>query len=243
MMKVKTAILIALATVVSLAAAAHSHYWEQRVTLFDKLPVNEQDIVFLGNSITDGGEFAELFKIKNVKNRGISADVISGVRERLHQVTSGHPAKIFLLIGINDVSHKKTAAQIAGEYEMLVKEIREQSPETELFVQSVMPINNDFQRYKNLFGTEQVVVDLNKELVRIAAENGATYIDLWPALADPETGKLKTAYTNDGLHLTGNGYHAWVNHIAQYVKDGQSAADAGVANEESVSLPHVKIYE
>lgn len=203
---------------VSFGVSARSLYWEQKVTLFDKLPVGRGDIVFLGNSITDGGEWTELFAMDNLKNRGISGDVISGVRERLHQVVDGHPAKIFLLIGINDVSHALSAEQIASQYEELVKEIRESTPETELYIQSVMPIDNDYGRYKGLKGTEPVVEELQKLLPQIAARNGAEYIDLWPTLADPATGKLKKAYTNDGLHLTGNGYKAWAAAIEPFVR-------------------------
>lgn len=125
-------------------ADARSEYWYQRVTLFDLLPVEPGDIVFLGNSITDGGEFTELFDNPSIKNRGISSDVISGVKERLHQVTDNHPSKIFLLIGINDVSHNRTVMQLAAEYEDLVKSIRSESPESHLYIQSLMPINNDW---------------------------------------------------------------------------------------------------
>lgn len=206
------------------AEARRSAYWEQRVTLFDKLPVERGDIVFLGNSITDGGEWSELFQMENIKNRGISADVIDGVRERLHQVTDGHPAKIFLLIGINDVSHNLTASQIADEYGKLVREIRRLSPETRLYIQSVLPINNDFGRYKSLRGCEKTVTDLNLRLRAIAADNGAKYVDLWPALADAD-GKLDRRFTNDGLHLTGEGYKAWAALLLPYVREDLPSSD------------------
>ncbi|MBD5296350.1 MAG: hypothetical protein HDS25_08590 [Bacteroides sp.] len=197
---------------------AQDEYWRQRVSLFDKLPVGNGDIVFLGNSITDGGEFQELFGMENVLNRGIRSDRINGVRKRLDQVTSGHPKKIFLLIGINDVADtRQTSASIAAMYETLVKEIREKTPETELYIQSVMPINNDFKRYKSLIGRESVVTGLNEKLRKVASDNGAVFIDLWPALSDPATGKLQKQFTNDGLHLTGAGYRAWTNAVRSYV--------------------------
>lgn len=200
------------------ADAARTPYWKQRVSLFDKIPVYPHNIVFLGNSITDGGEFHELLDNPDAVNRGIVGDVISGVKERLHQVTSGHPEQIFLLIGINDVSHGKSAQKIATEYRELVEMIRKESPESELFIQSIMPIDNGFKRYKNLLGREGVIEPLNEELKKIAADNGVTYIDLWPAMCDPKTGKLRKEFTNDGLHLTGNGYKAWAELIKPYVR-------------------------
>lgn len=197
--------------------ARADEYWDQKTSLFDVLPVYSDDIVFLGNSITDGGEFAELFDMPNIKNRGIRSDVITGVEKRLTQVTSGRPAKIFLLIGINDVSHGLTVDQLAARYERLVRKIREQTPDTKLYIQSVMPINNDFNRYKNLKGREKVIPALNNRLQTIAAQNGAEYVDLTKAL-ESAPDKLNPKYTNDGLHLNGPGYRAWARAILHLVK-------------------------
>lgn len=196
-----------------------SEYWRQRVSLFDKLPVTSNDIVFLGNSITDGGEFAELFNNPNIKNRGISSDVISGVTERVGQILSGSPSKIFLLIGINDISRNMTVEDMKKGYENLVKKIRKESPETKLYLQSIMPVNNDFTRYKTLKDKEQTIILFNEELKKIAADNDAEYIDLWNVLSEPGSDKLNPAFTNDGLHLTGDGYVAWVDYIKQFVEE------------------------
>lgn len=192
-------------------------YYDRKVSLFELLPINSNDIVFLGNSITDGGEFQELLNMPNVKNRGISSDVISGVEKRTAQVMLGKPKKLFLLIGINDVSHNLTVKQLATRYERLVKNIRMLSPSTEVYLQSVMPVNNDFKRYKSLVGKEKTIKAFNKEIERIAKANGCTFIDLTPALADPSTGKLRRSFTNDGLHLTGAGYKAWMNVVKPYI--------------------------
>ncbi len=193
-------------------------YWDQRVSLFDHLPVTENDIIFLGNSITDGGNFEELFKREDVKNRGIRSDIIPGVQKRLDQVLKGHPKKIFLLIGINDVSHGLSVDKLARRYETLVNEIIRRSPETKLYLQSIMPINNDYGVYKNLKGKESTIVEFNKRIKEIAEKNGLTYIDLWQFLAD-KNGKLNRRYTNDGLHLTGPGYKSWTNGIKQYLDE------------------------
>ena len=211
------AFLMAAASITGISA--QDDYWRQRVSLFDKLPVTASDIVFLGNSITDGGEFQELFGMENVLNRGIRSDRINGVKKRLDQVVKGHPKMIFLLIGINDVADTRhTSASIAQMYEGLIKEIREKSPMTQLYVQSVMPINNDFKRYKSLVGRESVIPALNQKLRGIAVENGAVFIDLWPVLADEATGKMHRNFTTDGLHLSGAGYRAWAEAVRPYVE-------------------------
>ncbi len=212
-------LMAAISLALSANADARSEYWQQKVTLFNILPIEEGDIVFLGNSITDGGEFAELFHNPKIKNRGINSDVISGVRERLYQVTDHNPSKIFLLIGINDISHGHSVEKLAADYETLVKEIRQQSPKSVLYVQSIMPINNDFGRYKNLRGKERTIKALNARLKDIARQNNATFIDLTPALSDQATGKLRKDFTNDGLHLLGKGYKAWAEAISPMISE------------------------
>ena len=83
----------------------YNQFYYQRATLFEKLPIDSDDIVFLGNSITNGCEWHELFNNPNIKNRGISSDVSMGVYDRLDPIIKGKPAKIFLMIGINDIAH------------------------------------------------------------------------------------------------------------------------------------------
>ncbi|MDE5869273.1 MAG: hypothetical protein K2H18_03490, partial [Muribaculaceae bacterium] len=193
-------------------------YWDRKVSQFDSLPVYPEDIVFLGNSITDGGHFNELFEMPNIKNRGISSDVINGVAKRITQVTKGHPKKIFLLIGINDVAQNHSVSTLLKRYEALVDSIQSQSPESKLYIQSIMPVNHSFKRYKTLYGKDKIITDFNKGLKTMAENKGVTYIDLWPFLAD-NNGRLKREYTNDGLHLSGAGYKAWTKGIDKYVRE------------------------
>ena len=115
----------------------YSTFYEQRATLFEELPVTSRDIIFLGNSITNGCEWGELFQNTYVKNRGISGDICMGVYDRLDPIIKGKPAKIFLLIGINDVARGTSADTIVARIEMIVKKIKAESPKTELYLQSV----------------------------------------------------------------------------------------------------------
>ena len=69
--------------------------YDQKVANFRSYPNSKKDIVFLGNSITDYGEWTELLQLPEAKNRGISGDITFGILERLDEVTEGSPAKIF----------------------------------------------------------------------------------------------------------------------------------------------------
>lgn len=198
------------------AYRAGSEFYGQRATLFDVLPVRSDHIVMLGNSITNGCEWHELLDNPKVINRGISGDVISGVDTRLASVLKGRPAKIFLLIGVNDVSHHVGADSVLRDYRALVGRIRSESPGTQLYIQSCLPVNQDFRRYKTLDNEEQTIRDINARLPQLAAEYGAVYIDVYGLLADSE-GKLRRELTNDGLHLLGPAYLIWAEALKPYL--------------------------
>ncbi len=74
-----------------------STYYHQRVTHFKTLPETKGDIIFVGNSITDGAEWIELFNDKRIKNRGISGDVSIGVINRIDEIINRKPAKVFFV--------------------------------------------------------------------------------------------------------------------------------------------------
>lgn len=192
-------------------------YYDQRETLFRSLPHTKNDIIFLGNSITDGGEWCELFDNKNVKNRGISGDVVEGVYDRLPTILKGNPAKIFLLIGVNDVAQGKSAEYIAEGIEKIVNKIKNESPKTKIYIQSILPVNDVFNMFTGHTKRAGVIIRCNELVKSMALKNNITYIDLYPLFINGD-GKLKAEYTNDGLHLLGKGYIAWRDIILPYVK-------------------------
>lgn len=217
--------LIFLMAILALASSIHaqerkySTFYYQRATLFEELPVTSSDIIFLGNSITNGGEWAELFDNPHVKNRGISGDVCMGVYDRLDAILKGSPAKIFLLIGINDVDRGASADTIVERIGMIVDKIRKDSPSTKIYLQSVLPVSDHYKMFNGHTSRWQVVPEINKGLVRLAADRGVKYIDLYSHFIDNTTGKMNIEYTNDGLHLLGKGYKKWVGIVKPYVDE------------------------
>lgn len=218
MNRLRTLLLLLVAAVALTATAQRTPIYGQRSTLFAELPVDSTTIVFLGNSITHGCEWHELLGMANVVNRGISGDTADGIDERLGYILEGQPAKIFLMVGVNDVSHDLTADSIARSVIALVDRIQAESPRTRVYLQSLLPVNNSFNRYKKLIGKEQTIRDINTLLVGMAAERGVTYVDLHPLFANDE-GNLRPELTNDGLHLLGSGYLVWRDAILPYVKE------------------------
>ena len=213
----KRILILAAALFTVCTAFAQSEYNLQRRSLFEVLPVYSSDIVFLGNSITDGCEWAELFNNRHVKNRGISGDRSGWLLDRLDPIVGGHPKKLFLMIGVNDLAAGVSPDEIVANVARLIDRFQSESRWTKIYVQSILPVNGEsFAKFKNHYEHGRQIVPLNKRLEALCDEKEVTYLDVWGALADHE-GRLDKRYTNDGLHLTGEGYVVWRDAIKQHV--------------------------
>ena len=191
-------------------------YYDQRELLFEAMSTSENDIIFLGNSITDGGEWAELFQNPNCKNRGISADITSGVLNRLETITKGQPAMVFLMIGTNDMNWGYSNDTIAMSVREIVQRIKQESPRTRIVVESILPVNDCYGYFSGHTKRYADVPIINGMLKTMAEEEGVEYLDLFSRFANEE-GKLNPEYSNDGLHINGLGYQVWKEAIEEEI--------------------------
>jgi len=202
----------------------YHHSYRASISLFGLLPNSEDDIYFLGDSITRQGEWHEIFKDLNCKNRAISGDTTKNVLYRLSEVIEGDPKKVFILLGINDILQGRTQRNIVANYNRIVSSIRESSPYTNIYIQSILPINtkkfHDHFSGKDsslVFPQNESIVGINKALEGLSQRYPDTlYINLYPSLVD-SNGDLKEDFTIDGLHLTGSGIMSWGKILRKYV--------------------------
>ncbi|MAB37720.1 MAG: G-D-S-L family lipolytic protein [Aequorivita sp.] len=180
-------------------------------SILEVLPLNKEGIFFVGNSITENCQWNELFENDKISNRGISGDVINGLIDRIDGIILNKPKKIFLMIGINDLRKKRSVEQILTDYERLLTILKKESPDSELFIQSILPTDNGLNR-KN-----DDIIAINTNLVRLADKFGYTYINLFPLFVD-ESNSLNANLTYDGVHINGSGYLLWKNAIKKYVE-------------------------
>ncbi len=171
-------------------------------------------IVMLGDSITDFGEWHELFRGYPIFNRGISGDTIGGVQRRLSEIVALNPVQIFMMIGINNFAHCFTLEETLSAYDSLLQHMRTELPNTELFLQSVLPIREGSHAY--IHNNENIIL-LNKHIQQQAPLYQARFIDLFSVFLD-ETGQMNETLAVDGIHLNGAGYLLWKKCIETYLK-------------------------
>ena len=194
------------------------HYYKRFLQFMDEPAIASKDIVMLGNSLTEGGgDWSALLGKKNIRNRGIIGDEVMGIYDRLHQILPGHPSKLFLLIGVNDISHDLTTDSIVNMIRMTVERIQKESPDTKLYLQSLLPINESFGRYKKLTGKTAMIPEINTRLEALAKERKINYINLFPLFTEKGTNVLRTDLTSDGLHLTDEGYKIWAKKLRKAI--------------------------
>ena len=198
-------------------SSRYSAYWWHSKDMYDHLPDTRNEIVFLGNRITDGAEWYELLGNKRIRNRGISADVTEGILLRLEAITKLKPAKIFIMIGVNDLSRNMTINEITANYTAILERIRAETPKTKVYVQSVLPVNPATGMALNHTNKTDLIMELNARLKDLASEFGHTYIDLFSVMADANN-HLPRKYSIDGLHLTYEAYRVWSETIRPYVR-------------------------
>lgn len=179
-------------------------YYQHRLSGFWSDPPTPGAVVFAGDSLTDGHDWASVCTPGPVLDRGIGADTTVGLAFRVGEIVRHRPAKLFLLIGISDLRIGRTVSSILETYEQLLARVRAASPATKIYVESVLPVN------AQLFGSEidpRQITELNAGLAQLAARAKAQFVDVGSSLL--EGGVLAARFTIDGVHLNDLGYQRW----------------------------------
>jgi len=154
---------------------------------------------FVGDSLTEGGDWSALLPDHHVVNFGVGGNTTHDVLDRLDEVVQAEPSTVVVEIGTNDFGWRLPLDEVIENIETILARLREQLPDATVVMQSILPRQPEYAH---------VVRTVNEQLQRYVPTISCLYVDLWPALAD-ENGGLKAEYTTDGLHLTEAGYRAW----------------------------------
>ena len=205
--------------------------YKKRIKEFKNNPIGQNKIVFLGNSITEGGgDWNAKFGVKNIVNRGIGGDITEGVLNRLDEIIYYKPIAVFLLIGINDIFNadipdreKITPAYVSENILKIADQIADQSPSIKIFIQTILPVNHEiYTEINGIFPDHAVplpvqINQINSLIKNNDLGNKYTIIDLHSAFVD-EHGLMNGAYSTDGVHLNDAGYQVWVEYVGKYVQ-------------------------
>ena len=172
------------------------------------------DVIFLGDSLTDGCDIARYYPEFQALNRGIGGDRTYDVLDRMKvSVYDAKPKVVALLIGGNNVLGSYNLKQTATEYEEILKGIQGTLPETRVVVLSLTSMGGQCAA-KN---PEAAL--LNYKIKDLAEKYGYTFVDVFTPLFDPEKMEIRAEYTLDGAHLTDEGYRVLSANVKPAIAD------------------------
>ena len=187
-------------------------YYTDKLSFFRSLRPTRTGIFFVGDSLTDRCEWAELLNRCDVFNRGVDADTTDGVLSRIAEITARKPSKIFIMIGGNDFVIGRKVPEIEGNYKEIIHRIRAESPRTKIYIQSNLPT-----QYRRVPLPRNYIRELNNRLKSMTDGRYIFFVDIYSRMVD-KNGDLNPAYTTDGAHLNGAGYQAWREAILEFVE-------------------------
>jgi lysophospholipase L1-like esterase len=199
---------------------AYNHYFETQyqniymknanykvqIGMFNQFRTSHADVVMLGNSLTYNANWNELLGRKNIANRGINADIITGYLQRLSYVYRLHPKLCFIEGGVNDLYANYSVTEIFDNYSKIIDTLRAHNIIP--VIQSTLCVadNRDNAQTKN-----EDILKLDNLLFDYARKQSIEYLDINSLVS--QNGFLKSDLSYDGLHLNAEGYALWVPEV------------------------------
>ena len=179
------------------------HKENQKIKAAGKKPI----AVFMGNSITEGwiNTNPDFFSKNNFIGRGIGGQTTPQMLIRFTpDVIDLDPDVVVILAGTNDIAGNTGASSV----KMITDNIKAMAQLAKangikVVLSSILPV----YEYPWQPGIKPVdkIAAVNKWMKNYASENGHTYLDYFPALANKKKG-MKPEYAEDGVHPTQKGY-------------------------------------
>jgi alpha-L-fucosidase len=169
--------------------------------------VNEDRVVFMGNSITEGWvrNDPEFFNSNSYIGRGISGQTTAQMLIRFRpDVIDLKPKAVVILAGTNDIAANKgpvTIENTAGNIFSMVE--LAQANGIEVVLASVLPANR--YSWRPAIYPADKIIELNKLIKAYAEDHNIVYVDYYTPMVDDEKG-LRAAYSIDGVHPTTEGF-------------------------------------
>lgn len=157
---------------------------------------NQYDILFMGDSITEGGNFEQI--IPNSKNVGIGGASIYKTEAVIPHVAKYNPNRVYIMIGINSLIYY-SYEDCEKQYTSLINKIKDAFYNADIILESVLPTSDN--KYQ--------IARFNEFIKQTALSNGFRYTDLYSLYA--VGGVLPSDITTDGIHLIPSAYDRWYN--------------------------------
>lgn len=200
---------------------------KNRLELFRELnkTVRKNSIVFAGDSIIQRYPLDEMLQTNTcIYNRGIDGieamELLDNINEHIIEL---EPRKLFVMVGTNDLGAGVALDEIISRLKQIIYCIKDNLPNTELYMISLCPINEEIVNAGPNFlerrRTNELLRELNQTIYEeVTKPEGIKFIDIHTSLTD-QNGELKSEYTTDGLHLSAIAYRKVTDILAAFLDE------------------------
>jgi lysophospholipase L1-like esterase len=179
----------------------------------------EIDILFIGDSITQGWESAgsevwnEFYGARRAVNIGISADRTQHVLWRFENgnIDGIYPELTILMIGTNNSgADRNTPPEILAGVKAVVEKIRSSLPDTKILLLGIFPRGAEFNDQRG------VITQVNQALNKLDGRENIFFLDIGHAFLESD-GSISEEIMPDALHLSPAGYRIWAESIEPFI--------------------------
>lgn len=184
------------------------------------------DAVFIGDSLTTGIQLYNILpdttvlasvgiNINNIFTNEVISDGNGGQQTILDAAKDIQPAKIYTMLGTNGLKGLGPEETVRY-YRQLVQQLKADHPDSIIYVQSLMPINEEiFAANYGYELTNAEIDECNELLMQMAGEEEVYFVNCAEAIKD-ENGELPAEFTTDGLHFRGEYYNKWIDYLKEH---------------------------
>jgi lysophospholipase L1-like esterase len=171
-----------------------------------------QNLVFIGDSLTEWGDWEQRFPGYQVTNLGISGETVEGLLARRERIRTKieNPDFIFLMTGINNIATGHY--DIIHPYREIVRNLTTWYKQSKVVVQSLLPVDGKWV-------SATVIQDVNRQLREISCEFNTEYLDVHRLFVDAQGVPTKGYLSDDGVHLAEKGYDVWAQEVVRFLSE------------------------
>lgn len=173
-----------------------------------------EQAMFLGDSLSEGLGIYGYVKEKNVLAvKGLN---LLTAKDYIKKIAKKKPKYVFVMLGINDLNCESFSMDYNEKnYRKLIEKIHKKSPDTKVYVESLLPVTSGFAKEHKQLSNKRIV-KFNARLAKLSTEyDYTTYVDLHSLYVN-EKGNLPKKISADGYHLLSSAYEPWI----EYIKNG-----------------------
>lgn len=169
-----------------------------------------KDDIFLGDSITDSLSFYEFLEESNVIAKfGLTA---RKAIDTMDDIVSKDPKNIYIMFGMNDILSEEDGQEFAEDYAKLIQSIKEKLPDTNIYINSILPADPKVEEKKPLLTKKNIDI-FNESLKNMAKDENIQYLDV-ASILESNMDLIEP----DGIHVKYSFYKLWLDYIIENTK-------------------------